>query len=96
MKKTVIITGGNRGIGLDITTSFVEAGYKVYVTGRNEYDLKSKFGNGISFFKMDVRNSIDHKLIVEKVIEENGQLDCYINNAGFSKWMPIENPALLM
>ena len=40
MKKTVIITGGNRGIGLDITTSFVEAGYKVYVTGRNEYDLK--------------------------------------------------------
>ena len=90
MKKTVIITGGNRGIGLDITTSFVEAGYKVFVTGRNEYDLKSKFGNDISFFKMDVRNPIDHKLIVEKVIEENGQLDCYINNAGFSKWMPIE------
>ena len=33
--KTVVITGANRGIGLDTTIAFAKAGYKVYATMRN-------------------------------------------------------------
>jgi len=36
---TVIITGGNRGIGLEITRTFVEAGYHVVVGARGENTL---------------------------------------------------------
>lgn len=87
--KTVIITGGNRGIGLEITRTFVEKGYKVYVAARNQYDIKSLFGRDIEFFPIDVRNSFDHDAVVSEVIKNHGKLDCYINNAGFSEWRPI-------
>ena len=33
--KSVIITGANRGIGLEITLAFARAGYKVFATMRN-------------------------------------------------------------
>ena len=33
--KSVIITGANRGIGLDTTIAFAKAGYKVFATMRN-------------------------------------------------------------
>ena len=32
-----MITGGNRGIGLNITESFVKAGYYVVIGARNDY-----------------------------------------------------------
>ena len=34
---------------------------------------------------MDVRNPEDHEKIVKKVMNQEGQLDCYVNNAGYSK-----------
>ena len=53
--KSVVITGGNRGIGRAITKAFVDAGYYVVVGARNEMDLKLKFGDQIVFVKVDVR-----------------------------------------
>ena len=35
-KKTVLITGGGRNIGLEITRAFAQRGYDIAVTGRNE------------------------------------------------------------
>ena len=33
--KTALVTGGNKGIGLEITKGLVALGYKVYVIARN-------------------------------------------------------------
>jgi 3-oxoacyl-[acyl-carrier protein] reductase/meso-butanediol dehydrogenase/(S,S)-butanediol dehydrogenase/diacetyl reductase len=88
-QKTLVITGGNRGIGLDITKCFVEAGYHAIVGGRNSYHLLDVFGDKITFVKMDVKKESDHQLLTKAALEKTGRIDCYVNNAGFSEWRPI-------
>ena len=88
--KSVVITGGNRGIGLDITDAFVKAGYFVVVGARQERGLNGRFGDRVAFKKIDVRNADDHSKLVQLAVEKTGGLDVYVNNAGFSAWRPIE------
>jgi NAD(P)-dependent dehydrogenase (short-subunit alcohol dehydrogenase family) len=90
MQRTVIITGGNRGIGLDITRTFLEAEYHVVVGARNPYNLEEEFGSQLTFVKVDVRKESDHVMLTETALQKTGRLDCYVNNAGFSEWRPIE------
>jgi NAD(P)-dependent dehydrogenase (short-subunit alcohol dehydrogenase family) len=88
-KKTVVITGGSRGIGLSITEAFVSAGYHVFVGARNDNDLFRNLQGNVSFVKTDVKSELDHHNLVEKAINSTGRLDVYINNAGYSEWRPI-------
>jgi NAD(P)-dependent dehydrogenase (short-subunit alcohol dehydrogenase family) len=89
-KKTVIITGGNRGIGLSITEAFVNAGYTAFVGARQEAGLGQRFGDKVRFVETDVRNEEAHHNLVRQAIDQTGRLDVFINNAGFSEWRPIE------
>ena len=88
-KKTVIITGGNSGIGLSITETFIKAGYFVIVGARRNTNLNKKFGKNILFVKIDVSKESSHNLLIKKAKEKTGRLDVYINNAGISAWRPI-------
>ena len=90
-QKTVVITGGNRGIGLNITEKFIDAGYFVVVGARQELGLTERFGNNITFLEIDVRNEEDHMKLVNVALDKSGTLDAYVNNAGFSEWRPIED-----
>ena len=85
--KVVIITGGNRGIGLGITKSFLEANYNVIVGARNKLELDHQ---NLTFHYTDVREEEDHIKLSNVGIEKYGKIDCYINNAGFSEWRPID------
>lgn len=88
-RKTVVITGGNRGIGLSITEAFINAGYFVIVGSRQEMGLGSRFGGQVSFVPSDVRDESAHRRLADVAVEKTGTLDVYINNAGFSEWRPI-------
>jgi NAD(P)-dependent dehydrogenase (short-subunit alcohol dehydrogenase family) len=88
-KKTVVITGGNRGIGLSITEAFVDAGYTVFVGARHEAGLGARFGDKVTFVPADVRNEADHRDLIKRVVDATGRLDAFINNAGYSEWRPI-------
>lgn len=90
-KKTVVITGGNRGIGLSITEAFVDAGYMVVVGARQEAGLSARFGDRVIFVPTDVRDEGAHFALVKKAIDATGKLDVFINNAGYSEWRPIEH-----
>lgn len=90
-QKTMVITGGNRGIGLCITKAYVEAGYYVVVGARQENGLKERFEENVEFVPFDVREESDHSRLVSAALEKSGQLNVYINNAGFSEWRPIED-----
>ncbi|MGA3207395.1 MAG: SDR family oxidoreductase [Syntrophales bacterium] len=88
-QKTVVITGGNRGIGLSITEAFVNAGYSVIVGARNEAGLGKRFGDQVTFVPSDVRVELAHQELVQRALARTGRLDAYVNNAGFSEWRPI-------
>jgi 3-oxoacyl-[acyl-carrier protein] reductase/meso-butanediol dehydrogenase/(S,S)-butanediol dehydrogenase/diacetyl reductase len=89
-KKSVVITGGNRGIGLDITDAFVKAGYFVVIGARQDLALEGRFGDLVAFQQIDVRNERDHRKLVDLAVARTGGLDVYVNNAGFSAWRPID------
>ena len=89
-KKTIVITGGNRGIGIGITKVFLKNNCTVIVGSRGpiEENLKN-YKNLIIHVKIDVKKEEDHFKLAKLAIKKTGRLDCYINNAGFSKWSPI-------
>ena len=95
-QKTMVITGGNRGIGLDITEAYVKAGYFVVVCARQEHGLGSRFGDQVRFIATDVRDESAHCRLVDAAIEKTGTLDVYINNAGFSIYLCKRNPILIV
>lgn len=86
IKKTAIITGGNRGIGLEIAMRFARENYTVFVGSRT--DLEMSILN-IHHIPMDVKRSTSHQMIVNHAMLKTGRLDVYINNAGFSEWRPL-------
>jgi len=88
-EKTVVVTGGNRGIGLMITEAFALAGYAVIVGARRESAPGGRFRDQVTFVKADVRQEKAHQALVECALEKFGRLDAYVNNAGFSEWRPI-------
>lgn len=88
--KTVVITGGSKGIGLSITESFLTAGFNVYVGARHEGDLKKLAHPKLKFKKTDVRIEHDVSELIAEAVNQSGRLDVVVNNAGYSEWRPIE------
>jgi len=86
-KKTVVITGGTKGIGKSLCDAFYKNNFHVIIAARNDYEVdKSRF----SFFQMDVRNHDDHFELLNIALKYSDTLDVWINNAGVSAWKPIE------
>jgi NAD(P)-dependent dehydrogenase (short-subunit alcohol dehydrogenase family) len=88
-RKTVVITGGTRGIGLDITKAFVEANYLVYVGARSKPSADHLPAN-VTVIETDVRKESDVLRLVSAASEASGRVDTLVNNAGYSEWRPIE------
>ena len=88
-KKSVVVTGGNSGIGLKITEAFINAGYFVVVGARRDLNLSEKFGDNVSFIPTNVQDQNSHNKLVKEAIKKTGKLDVYVNNAGFSEWRAI-------
>lgn len=87
--KTVIVTGGSRGIGKAIVYTFAKAGYNVLVNyNMSEQsakdiveDLKDCEGV-VEMYKADVSNREEVTAMIEYAISEFGGIDVLINNAG--------------
>ncbi|MCM3603511.1 SDR family oxidoreductase [Robertmurraya korlensis] len=88
--KTVIITGGARGIGAGIAHAFYEAGAKVVIAdyhAENGKQAEKKYDcERVSFFETDVSNEQSVIALVTYVMEKFGRVDILINNAGISSF----------
>lgn len=89
--KTVIITGGTKGIGAAISTAFHERSHYVLISARNDNGLADRLGVRARFKVCDVRNLEDHRSLVKTALEWTGQVDVYINCAGGSIWRSVDN-----
>ena len=87
--KTLIITGGNRGIGEAITRVFYAQGYNVLIGARTETGITQALGKRARFHAADVCNESDHQVLINAAIKWTGRVDVYINCAGFSEWRPV-------
>lgn len=88
--RTIIVTGGNRGIGAAITAAFVAQGDRVVIAARHRPVQTAESGEHVQFCEMDVREEEGHQRAVAAALAWTGRLDVYINCAGFSAWRPIE------
>lgn len=93
--KYVMITGISTGIGFALCAFFIEKGYHVIGTVRNEEDksnLKNTFNKNLTILCFDVRDNVKMNLELESIsseLSENG-LYCLINNAGVAIPGPLE------
>lgn len=89
MKRTVLITGGSRGLGATIVKTFYEAGYNVAILARVDSGLADKLGDRAKFFKLDVTRVNEIRQVVTNVTKWAGRIDTLVNNAGYSAWKPL-------
>lgn len=90
-KRTVVITGGAKGIGASISRVFYEDGYHILMGSRNDNGLATELGDRAAFHPLDVRKPGEMHALVQTAIDWTGRLDVFINNAGFSGWRPVLN-----
>ena len=81
--KSVIVTGGTKGVGRGIAEAFLAAGADVVVCGRSEVpELPSANGKTATFVQADVREVEAIDRVVTDTVSRFGKLDVLINNAG--------------
>lgn len=92
MSKSVVITGGSKGIGLQLVNFYAQKGFKVISGSRTKFnDFDSSIRSNIQEIVIDVTKQESHELLVNEAIKQTGKLDVYINNAGFSEWRSLQN-----
>jgi NAD(P)-dependent dehydrogenase (short-subunit alcohol dehydrogenase family) len=86
--KTALITGGNRGIGLEIARALAKEGCGLVITGRDQVSLHKasrelvRSGVRVLAKTCDVRDPLSVEALMAEVKEQFRQLDILINNAG--------------
>lgn len=103
--KTVLVTGGSRGIGKAIAIKFAENNYNVILNYNKSYEAAKKIEDtykNIRIFRADVSNSKDVQSMINFANETFGGIDILVNNAGigctgllqnltFEEWQDVFN-----
>ena len=87
--KTVLVTGGSRGIGKAIVYAFAKEGYNVILNYNNSFQSAKEIVEDLSncdgvveMFKADISNRDEVNSMMEYAVKEFGKIDVLVNNAG--------------
>src|SRR5437773_621637 len=98
--EVALVTGGSRGLGLEIAQAFGAAGATVVITARREQWLSEakqtlvEQGVAVHSFLCDVADSASVERVVQQAIEACDKIDVLVNNAGLTWGAPAENMPL--
>ncbi len=85
MDQTVLITGGNKGIGLELTKLFLELRYRIIVVARDFSDFA--YHDKVECIKYDLTDVEN----IPKLVDSMGKIDILINNAGVMYSLPYDH-----
>ena len=91
--KSVLVTGGNSGIGLAAALAFAEEGARVVFTGRNQSTLDkaaAQLGENVVAVRNDAASVADGIKLATMLHKQGVTLDAVFINAGMAKLAPFE------
>ncbi len=95
--RAAVITGGSRGLGLEIARLLAAEGAHVALLARSEEELEAarrditERGGRADVFPCDLRNREDIVRTSERLLARLGRVDVLVNNAGIIEVGPLEN-----
>jgi gluconate 5-dehydrogenase len=98
--QVALVTGGSRGLGLQMAEALGEAGAKVMLTSRKAADLEEAAGDlqakGIDtrWVAADASDPAQIRKVVDETMQRMGRIDILINNAGATWGAPAEDHPL--
>src|SRR5881397_260533 len=98
--QTALVTGGSRGLGLQIAEALGEAGAKILLTSRKAADLEEAAADlqakGIDtrWVAADASDPAQVQRVADEALQRLGQIDILVNNAGATWGAPAEDHPL--
>src|SRR3989442_8528639 len=98
--QTALVTGGSRGLGLQIAEALGEAGAKILLTSRKAADLEEAAadlqdkGIDTSWVAADASDPAQVQRVADEAMQRLGQVDILVNNAGATWGAPAEEHPL--
>ena len=87
--RTVVITGGSRGLGAGIVQSFLDSGDRVASCSRSSTDQvkqwESEHPDRFLFVEADIAERDQSTAFIKAVIDRFGSIDILVNNAGVAR-----------
>jgi NAD(P)-dependent dehydrogenase (short-subunit alcohol dehydrogenase family) len=90
--KTVLVTGGNSGIGLAAAKAYAAEGARVVITGRDTATLEKasdEIANHVIALRSDAASLHDAKRLAQTLSDQGIRLDAVFINAGIAKFAPF-------
>jgi gluconate 5-dehydrogenase len=95
--KTALVTGGSRGLGLQLAQALGEAGARVMLSSRKASDLEESAGVlkaagiEVDWIAADCAKEDDIRALGDETLKRFGQVDILVNNAGAAWGAPAED-----
>ncbi len=95
--KTALVTGGSRGLGLQLAQALGEAGARVMLSSRKAEDLQESAailkaaGIDVDWIAADCAREADIRALADETIKRFGHVDILVNNAGAAWGAPAED-----
>jgi NAD(P)-dependent dehydrogenase (short-subunit alcohol dehydrogenase family) len=95
--KTALVTGGSRGLGLQLAHALGEAGAKIMLSSRKAGDLEEAAaelqaaGIDARWIAADCSREEDIRKLADQTLERMGDIDILVNNAGAAWGAPAED-----
>ena len=95
--KNALVTGGSRGLGLQMAHALGEAGARIMLSSRKAADLEvavaelQAAGIDARWIAADCADETDIRRLADQTLERMGQVDILVNNAGAAWGAPAED-----
>ena len=94
LNKVALVTGASSGIGRAAAIRLQESGFVVYGVARRTDRMQDLRERGITTLAMDVTDEESTAMGVKHILDEAGNIDVLVNNAGYGSYGAVEDVPL--